>query len=306
LGLYKTELCRSWEEKGTCRYGPKCQFAHGEEEIRKVSRHPKYKTEICRTFWVSGSCPYGKRCCFIHTELPANGAAPGADGIPPPKVNQTRGRSDSDPNDAPVSLLQRISAKRNQEVATVTTEATYQPPSRPRTGSLRVDTSSLDQTAIKQQQNKSAYPSFATKGVLFSQANDSSGGLSPGPVTAGPDLGSRQLINFGQTSKQSTARTSGANVRHSFNGTEISLNLTPPPAASSFAAPQPEAAVSRASGHSRSGSVGNWVSLSRHLAAPSPLHGPQSASPANEGKLSTPWLSPDQGTRYAEKASAWA
>lgn len=48
LGLYKTELCRSWEEKGSCRYGPKCQFAHGEEEIRKVARHPKYKTEICR------------------------------------------------------------------------------------------------------------------------------------------------------------------------------------------------------------------------------------------------------------------
>ena len=41
LGLYKTELCRSWEEKGSCRYGPKCQFAHGEEEIRKVARHPK-------------------------------------------------------------------------------------------------------------------------------------------------------------------------------------------------------------------------------------------------------------------------
>lgn len=48
LGLYKTELCRSWEEKGTCRYGAKCQFAHGEEELRKVARHPKYKTEICR------------------------------------------------------------------------------------------------------------------------------------------------------------------------------------------------------------------------------------------------------------------
>ena len=48
LGLYKTELCRSWEEKGTCRYGAKCQFAHGEEELRTVQRHPKYKTEICR------------------------------------------------------------------------------------------------------------------------------------------------------------------------------------------------------------------------------------------------------------------
>lgn len=41
LGLYKTELCRSWEEKGSCRYGTKCQFAHGEEELRRVSRHPK-------------------------------------------------------------------------------------------------------------------------------------------------------------------------------------------------------------------------------------------------------------------------
>ena len=47
LGLYKTELCRSWEEKGTCRYGAKCQFAHGEEELRQVQRHPKVRT--CHT-----------------------------------------------------------------------------------------------------------------------------------------------------------------------------------------------------------------------------------------------------------------
>ncbi len=43
LGLYKTELCRSWEEKGSCRYGAKCQFAHGEDELRKVQRHPKVR-----------------------------------------------------------------------------------------------------------------------------------------------------------------------------------------------------------------------------------------------------------------------
>ena len=41
--LYKTELCRSWEEKGSCRYGTKCQFAHGEDELRLVQRHPKVK-----------------------------------------------------------------------------------------------------------------------------------------------------------------------------------------------------------------------------------------------------------------------
>eukprot|EP01100_Stratorugosa_tubuloviscum_P000797 TRINITY_DN117_c1_g4_i1.p1 TRINITY_DN117_c1_g4~~TRINITY_DN117_c1_g4_i1.p1 ORF type:complete len:306 (+),score=180.24 TRINITY_DN117_c1_g4_i1:80-997(+) len=66
LNLYKTELCRSFEETGICRYGTKCQFAHGSNELRPVSRHPKYKTEICKTFSKLGTCPYGKRCCFIH------------------------------------------------------------------------------------------------------------------------------------------------------------------------------------------------------------------------------------------------
>ena len=46
-GLYKTELCRSWEEKGSCRYGSKCQFAHGEDELRQVQRHPKVSFMHC-------------------------------------------------------------------------------------------------------------------------------------------------------------------------------------------------------------------------------------------------------------------
>ena len=29
-----------------CRYGGKCQFAHGSHELRPVQRHPKYKTEV--------------------------------------------------------------------------------------------------------------------------------------------------------------------------------------------------------------------------------------------------------------------
>eukprot|EP00727_Mastigamoeba_balamuthi_P002475 m51a1_g12224 putative zinc finger (1315) ;mRNA; r:50828-56876 len=64
--LYKTELCRSFAETGTCRYGSKCQFAHGKEELRQVSRHPRYKTEICKTFHTIGTCRYGTRCRFIH------------------------------------------------------------------------------------------------------------------------------------------------------------------------------------------------------------------------------------------------
>eukprot|EP01126_Amoeba_proteus_P004007 TRINITY_DN11366_c0_g2_i1.p1 TRINITY_DN11366_c0_g2~~TRINITY_DN11366_c0_g2_i1.p1 ORF type:complete len:280 (-),score=30.73 TRINITY_DN11366_c0_g2_i1:382-1221(-) len=53
-------------ETGQCRYGTKCQFAHGNHEIRNVLRHPRYKTEICRTFHTIGTCAYGRRCRFVH------------------------------------------------------------------------------------------------------------------------------------------------------------------------------------------------------------------------------------------------
>ncbi|BGP22229.1 proteophosphoglycan ppg4 [Rhodotorula toruloides] len=98
ISLYKTELCRSWEEKGNCRYGVKCQFAHGVQELREVARHPKFKSEICRTFWHQGSCPYGKRCCFIHalpeSESPASsprkGSVAGSRSASPSRGGQAR------------------------------------------------------------------------------------------------------------------------------------------------------------------------------------------------------------------------
>ncbi len=65
---YKTEMCRPYEENGYCKYGSKCQFAHGAQELRSVARHPKYKTDLCRTYHTIGFCPYGPRCHFIHNE----------------------------------------------------------------------------------------------------------------------------------------------------------------------------------------------------------------------------------------------
>ncbi|KAM7413239.1 hypothetical protein PAMA_020558 [Pampus argenteus] len=70
---YKTELCRGFQETGSCKYGNKCQFAHGEMELRGLYRHPKYKTEPCRTFYNFGYCPYGSRCHFIHEEKISGG-----------------------------------------------------------------------------------------------------------------------------------------------------------------------------------------------------------------------------------------
>ncbi|GAA5951838.1 hypothetical protein JCM21900_004161 [Sporobolomyces salmonicolor] len=97
LALYKTELCRSWEEKGSCRYGIKCQFAHGVQELREVSRHPKFKSEICRTFWQHGSCPYGRRCCFIHQSLPSGSAISQSTASAPTSEPTSRAESPSEP-----------------------------------------------------------------------------------------------------------------------------------------------------------------------------------------------------------------
>jgi butyrate response factor 1 len=65
-GHYKCEMCRSWSETGTCRYGPRCQFAHGAEELRPRQRGRNYKTKACRSWEETGACPYGKRCQFLH------------------------------------------------------------------------------------------------------------------------------------------------------------------------------------------------------------------------------------------------
>lgn len=74
LRRYKTELCRSFAETGQCRYGLKCQFAHGADELRPLARHPRYRTELCHSFHVNGFCPYGSRCNFIHTDATAPSA----------------------------------------------------------------------------------------------------------------------------------------------------------------------------------------------------------------------------------------
>lgn len=83
---YKTELCRAFQDKGVCKYGEKCQFAHGNTELRALPRHPKYKTEMCRTFHSTGICPYGPRCHFIHNSEQEGIARP-RDG--PPSVPDT-------------------------------------------------------------------------------------------------------------------------------------------------------------------------------------------------------------------------
>ncbi|KAF9243865.1 hypothetical protein BU15DRAFT_86298 [Melanogaster broomeanus] len=285
LGLYKTELCRSWEEKGTCRYGAKCQFAHGEEELRVVSRHPKYKTEICRTFWVSGACPYGKRCCFIHTELPVSGVTPGADGPPPPSGNAgNRERSNSDPNECSISLLQRIQRKNEGTPVDVSSPSGGFFASRPPTGSLRVDTSALNNVP---KQNKSAYPTFASNALMLSNQEQSS-------------------MKSPRLNKASSTTPS---ARHSFNGTDVDLDFTTPstPSATNQASSFTMASNERAptnnavprSNHVRSGSAGNWGNVTRSSNLTAAPAYPQSSEARGDAPWSTSELTVGSG-RFTE------
>ncbi len=36
----KYEMCKNWKEKGVCKYGEKCLFAHGDSELTKKSTPP--------------------------------------------------------------------------------------------------------------------------------------------------------------------------------------------------------------------------------------------------------------------------
>eukprot|EP01017_Pseudomicrothorax_dubius_P027374 TRINITY_DN3145_c0_g1_i1.p1 TRINITY_DN3145_c0_g1~~TRINITY_DN3145_c0_g1_i1.p1 ORF type:complete len:218 (+),score=35.17 TRINITY_DN3145_c0_g1_i1:35-688(+) len=69
---YKTELCKNWEFSGTCKWGNKCSYAHGDNELKeKKHLHSNFRTTPCRQFHKNGSCFYGKRCQYVHL-LPAS------------------------------------------------------------------------------------------------------------------------------------------------------------------------------------------------------------------------------------------
>ena len=68
---YKVALCRNWVE-GTCEFGNKCTFAHGEVELkRSVSPLSVEKPTTCPSYKQKGYCISGTSCKFTH-KLSAN------------------------------------------------------------------------------------------------------------------------------------------------------------------------------------------------------------------------------------------
>lgn len=66
---YKTEMCRNYQLTGHCKFGSKCSFAHGGNELRlKTHINPHYKSKRCSQFFEQGFCPYGYRCQYLHRD----------------------------------------------------------------------------------------------------------------------------------------------------------------------------------------------------------------------------------------------
>ena len=82
---YKTLICKHFNTPQGCSYGDKCQFAHGESELKpfegkilnqtqansnknKQTSVLNYKIVKCKNWERDGNCKYGGHCTFAHGE----------------------------------------------------------------------------------------------------------------------------------------------------------------------------------------------------------------------------------------------
>ncbi|XP_076946880.1 uncharacterized protein LOC143618644 [Bidens hawaiensis] len=74
---YKTDVCLSYmQTSGFCRYGSKCQFAHGNKELNPVPFAYKNMVETpCKSYSISGTCAFGSKCRFLHHETSTSPSA---------------------------------------------------------------------------------------------------------------------------------------------------------------------------------------------------------------------------------------
>ncbi|XP_073147952.1 uncharacterized protein [Henckelia pumila] len=85
----KEYICRHWEDSVICRYGSKCQFAHGKEELRPPRFSGKNKLEIFKTYNSSsgsGSSSRGRNSCSVNKIIAASATASLLLPIPPTPI----------------------------------------------------------------------------------------------------------------------------------------------------------------------------------------------------------------------------
>ncbi|CDW71209.1 zinc finger [Stylonychia lemnae] len=78
--LYKTQLCKHFQQTKQCHVGKRCHFAHGEHELRKREEplplevtmrmmnipYNNFKTQTCKNYEKEGKCKFGDKCSYAH------------------------------------------------------------------------------------------------------------------------------------------------------------------------------------------------------------------------------------------------
>jgi len=60
-------MCKNFIKSGKCRFGVKCVFAHGIEELNtKESINDKKELIPCKHYHLKGLCKNGSRCQCLH------------------------------------------------------------------------------------------------------------------------------------------------------------------------------------------------------------------------------------------------
>ena len=68
--LFKTAMCKAFSSGGNCPFAERCQFAHGNKDLRPpLGKGPTYKTRLCTNVANNGTCPRGEACSFAHSPL---------------------------------------------------------------------------------------------------------------------------------------------------------------------------------------------------------------------------------------------
>ncbi|KAM3141049.1 hypothetical protein pb186bvf_006850 [Paramecium bursaria] len=116
--LYKTSICRHYD-LGNCSIGTKCQFAHGEKELRNPNDPlptsiptieanlviTNYKTVLCK-YDQQGFCKNGASCPYAHGASEKKQAR-----IAPSCLKKCKENKENDDNEQVENFLQSITDK---------------------------------------------------------------------------------------------------------------------------------------------------------------------------------------------------
>ena len=91
------KMCRNWSSTGSCEWGARCQFQHGDGSTpappMASGGYPgsNFRKTPCKFFFSPGGCPQGDRCTYKHNDNTLGPSPAVGTGPPPAGTNRPQG-----------------------------------------------------------------------------------------------------------------------------------------------------------------------------------------------------------------------